>query len=552
MHMKPRITETNSLRRPYWFENMSYLEREARLIYDRMDEEELDTGELIRICREGDANLLRSFIAVHRGRDIDFAVVDKVGWGPLHLAVENRSLECLEMLLASKSVDIYQQNIMTETCLDVAMRSVRYAYRAPSCEIVQLILEKDPTFQLIKKNDLSVLVQAIKNDQIDAIKTIISTLQRMHFSFPKSFDSLRVLMIVIDHVPHTRDPDWFWVMESLLVFAEPTANDFLPRMYRAVCYGAYMNSCKTYLGQYLHKWHQIRLAAKFDLCINRWHLAESNLHCGLVTKLLDTPEFSFANHLIFGLHSDIQHLFADLDELTEHFYEGIIQDLLKVDVSNRPIVNEVLNILWPKIDWLLFSTAFANVLHQLAKNPYDQSNQGLVDKLTCIKWLHDTRIGPKLDIELMTIRNARDAVAIVKALMPFSTESTADGYLTHIHNEFYCGRLDAMRESLRLDASLPETSLNMQAIYNCDELAKYCMEGDHYREMNNFNIKNLCRFEVRKHLLKIQPNGAKMSHAEFVQKIRELGVPPKIQRFLLFNDTEYNCCEQCGDDESTR
>lgn len=483
-----------------------------------MEENLIARNDLLYACYHGDDEFLRHLVMDHRNEK-DFAVTDDYGWTPLHLAVCSNSFECVKILLSTKLLCIDSKTNSYNTCLDLAV------WRDISCDIIQLLIENDPNFSLIR-SDLCPLQAAVEKNSLEMVKTIVGTLEQMHFSFDNLFECLFEAIALLRFQTDAEKSNSIEIFEILIGACIGTASnvDFMQRL------SDVMLQCE-FETMDLYKW-----------CIERYHLSEKNKHRDLVLKLLNNPDFGFDDYLIFALHSDIDHLIAT--ESPYNFYQKLILRLLHVNITDRDVIAEVMSVLWPKIDLLELNTVFYFTIFA------NLENHEIFGRMTSVKWLDAIQIGTKIEIAFMPVENFWEFKIILNALMPFSTQITADAYLPCLKKQFESIKSEAVRkiEEHRngwtdtsdsdvefLEQNYLDADEGLQQIENDDDLAKFCTES-FYRVKSS--LETLCRAEIRRCLL--YENGHKITYSELVAKIQRLELPKCLKEFLLFNYSDHH------------
>lgn len=111
------------------------------------------------------------------------------------------------------------------------------------------------------------------------------------------------------------------------------------------------------------------------LCIEKWHLLENNVEKGLVKMMMRFPDFGYDCYVIFGLHSDMTSIPA-----TKSYYQKVINCLLNVDANM--MLTDVVNILFPKMDYKLFERSFYAVLFDKLENLVARTAIASISKLS--------------------------------------------------------------------------------------------------------------------------------------------------------------------------
>lgn len=495
----------------------------------------LEESELLLACERGDATFLRQFVNNHRQRE-DFAFVDRQYFGPLHYAVASHSYECVEILLSTghihPSPGPRRAQPSRMTALDIAIRFKHRDRSATTHDIIRLLLQNDPTFYLIRNS--SYFLRRPRVD-LDVMRTIVDTLQTMNFQFTNEFGLLGAVLrgLRFDNDADALETEKFYDKVDSLVCSQ----------------GADMQQlCESLMSH-----HETKLV---EWCIKKYHLTEGNEHRELVRKLLDNPSFGFDAYLLFGLHSGIRHLYEESTQNADiRFYDNIIKALLNVNTANRDVVNEFADILWPKLKIEWFTRAFQTALKK------DRTKQAIADKMTSIDWLNTLKIGDKIEISLMEFDGLAYAQTVLTALMPFSTQATADVYLEHIQHELrrpkimpptymsddsIFGRLSGSMniansrsgsenpidssESSELKQKYAATDDEAKPTRDANALANFCVSGDYQVRCG---LKSLCRASIRTSLLQALPSNP--AHSDLVKNVRKLNLPNSIQQFLLFD-----------------
>lgn len=479
-----------------------------------------EDSELLLACARGAVDYLQKYVAEHH-EEKDFAVIDRRYWTPLHHAVNSKSFECVQILVSSGLVDVQLKAIFGLSCLDVAIEN------EVSSDIIELLLENDPNFSLIKSG-FDPLGLAIEKNSLRMVEAIVNTLQKMKFSAAAAndFDPLNRISRHLKFRTKDEGENSIKIFEKLIMFLfDEAAGDFMQHV------------CEVLL-RHLDEVNELL----FNWCIERYHLTEANQHRDLVQRLLNHPDLGVDRLVIFGLHSDIHYFGCKCDNGLNKYYihRRIIKNcLLKVDADGCDLINEVTTVLWPKVNMQEFSLVFRNVLFF-----ENRRNQEIFGKMTNVKWLQSMQIGDKLMIESMIFRNLSEVQIILNALMPFSTELSADTYLPRIRDEFLRLKMDSQRrfqntfrERRHQDEYFNRNYLQMaeqlKQLDDDDIVARYCVSEGKYAA--RCTLKNLCRIELRKALLR-----TKRPHEQLVRNIKSLELPKSIERFLLYNYSNYN------------
>lgn len=320
-------------------------------------------SDLLRACRQGNADFLRTFVEEHQFEKY-YAIIDENGWGPLHYAVDSDSAECVEILLSTGLVDIRSTTQSWKldhlTCIDIAIRKA-------SSNILRLLLQNDPNFYLIEK-------LCYRRMTTDMVEVLMDTLEKM--SFPFTFGFITSIAEILPFKTDTEKVNSFRIFEKLVgLVADEKSNSFMQDMCNALL------RCPYETREHLFEW-----------CVQRYHLTEANQHRELVRRLLENPDFGFNHHIIFGLHSQINSIgFSGNSTISPiYFFDKIFDCLLKIDVSNRDIVKEVTSMIWPKVNNRQFNNAFYFTLRE------NEDKQRIYNKITSIEWLDITKIGELL------------------------------------------------------------------------------------------------------------------------------------------------------------
>lgn len=460
-------------------------------------------------CERGDVAFLRKYIEEPRKRE-DFAVIDEYGFPPLHYAVSSRSYECVELLLSTNLIDVGLKSKYGGNALGGAIFN-------NSCNIIRLLLESDPSFASITP-DFGHLDPDV-DMYTEIMETIVGTLEKMRFPFANAF---HVLNNITRNFRFWGDEEekQIEIFEKLVALVlDETSNDFMERVCDAI------TACAN-------NYRYDEAASLMRYSVAKWHMTKKNEHCDLVRKLLENPELGFDENVIFFLHSDIRN--GLMESESDFFMISIIGCLLKVDVKNRDVIDEVLDILWPK--------ANMDVLPMIYN--YDLRDELL--NSTSIEWLGVMRLGDKTNFNSFECFSISEVRAIVPTHIPFSTEVTADVFLTGVKANFKSikHRLEKDMQAYPsrrtyLEEDYSEAVDSLARLDDDDELAKYCVHGVYRRKAT---LKSLCRAEIRKCLLQSQSNSDEKSFSVLLNDIKSLELPgshrklPKsLQQYLLFN-----------------
>lgn len=329
--------------------------------------EELQT-DLLGACKNGDLEFLRKFTDEHREPD-EYIVVDENGWGPLHHAVTSNKSECVELLLSTHLVDICLRTKSSQSCLDVAVEC------DVSSDIIRLLLHTDTDFRLLDE-DLKPLRIAIKKNSLRMVETVVDTLKSMHYLFlPRPLELLLDTAPFLHFKNEAEHANSIKIFEKLLpLVLDEGRDDFMQTLFGML----FLLRIKS-ADESLSKW-----------CIDKWYLTETNAHRDLVRKLLDNPQIGFDYNVITVFHSDIRKIIF----FPTHFYENVIDCLLKVDTDDRKVIDDVTDVLWPKVDWDTFAKVYKNVL---LKYSLDAENRENFDKLRSLEWLKTMKIEGKFN-----------------------------------------------------------------------------------------------------------------------------------------------------------
>lgn len=472
--------------------------------------------ELLDACESGDVEFLRKYVAEHREKE-DFTVVDEDGFGPLHYAVQSRSHECVEILLSTKLVDVGLKAACGANAFDSAI------YWNVPCHTIRLLLENDPKFDLIPI-DFGYLEPDV-DFFTEIMEEIVDTLEKMRFPFANAFYFLNNITRNFHFWNDDEAARQIKIFDRLIgLVLDETADEFMDRVCEAIA--ACCDNYRIDEAESLMKW-----------CIGKYHLSESNTHRDLVRKLLENPQFGFNVNVIFFLHSDIH----DGLKCSNRFMRNIVECLLKVELKNRHVIDEVLDVLWPK--------ANLAVIPKIYNFTFRERVFGKVS----VEWLDVMRLGQQLDVGLIECFRLSDVRAILPLHMPFSTAITADVYLTSIRQRFEAKKI-ALEEQMGAYPSRREFSEerysnaieSLERLDSDDELARFCVEGGYQVKCT---LKSLCRAVIRRCLIRTNSK----SHSELVRDIHSLELPqslrkfsnsktlPKsVQQFLLFNHSEYS------------
>lgn len=462
--------------------------------------------ELLDACRRGDIEFLRKYVE-HKEKK-DFAIFDENELGPLYWAVHSGSYECVELLISTKLIDVGVKTSYDRNALDCAIFK-------NSCDMIRLLLKNDPNFDLITPT-FGFLTQH-EEMSTEVMQTIIDTLEDMRFPFANAFEFLHNIVRNFDF-SGDNEAKQIKIFERLVALViNETADDFMSRIFDAL---ACAGSDERII---LMRW-----------CIAKWHSEERNKHHNLVQKLLKNPELGFNESVIFFLHSNIR---DEVDESeTLFFLKKIVECLLKVDLNNRDVINEVLDVLWSKIN--------TSVLWELYYNC--ETRDHLLTN-SSVEWLDVIRLGDKIGLELIGCDEGMDLTTILYKHMPFSIEVTADEFVSDITK-----RLKMVKFTLEyqfqspfrtadLEAEYKYTTESLKRLENDDELAKYCVEGVYRMKCS---LKSLCRAVIRKCLLRLPR--VENSHSKLLEDIRSIklpnnkALPNSLRQFLLFNYSSYN------------
>lgn len=237
---------------------------------------------------------------------------------------------------------------------------------------IQLMLKSDPNFVLIR-NDFGPILTEIEKKSLVTLETIVGTLEQMKFPF--SFDFLNRMTANLRFQTDAGKLGSIKIFAKLIgLIGDETSVGFMQRIYEALMQsGDGGNEC-------LFKW-----------CIEKWHLGTKNKHRDLVEKLLRHPNLGFDYFIMFGLHSDISSIPAERG--LNSYYRKLISCLLQVDIANKTLIDEVTNILLPKLDMASFEETFRIIRNENCAKP------DIGKKMTPAEWLDGLKLREKVQIE---------------------------------------------------------------------------------------------------------------------------------------------------------
>lgn len=496
-------------------------------------------NDLIVACRTNDVEVLEKFVAEHKESD-DYIILDERGYSPLHNAISYNSYQIVEKLLKNELVDVLQKTRTGFDCLTIAMLSTN-----ATSDMVKLLVDNDEDFLLVDQCMEFVVVLAVKFD--DKLRTMVGALKTRNYTIPQHIESYRIAVAItingdpekfhyflfeniklvandekrvkkilrhtsialyLCHLPGSSDAEqskWIEVLNKVFtLFRDLYADDFT-----------------NYLVSSLAEMLQENLTVMIDWCIKTWYLADSNQHCGLVEKLLKQPNGIQNSPIIIGLHSSITNLMGYFTDSSRHMYKQLVQTLLKEAAHWRiEDIIEVGCVLGPKLDDQLFSFAFYSYFNEVVYENGDMKHENvssivkLVDIMQINNKTQHTNVYHFLDMNTWV------------PFMAFSTDVTADIHVSNVQN-----LLESIA-SFEIEEDYNFSNEMWLEIKASETLAQFCVQGD-FRAKTS--LKSLCRAKIRETLLK-----PKLSHSQLVQYVKQLGLPKKIEQFVLFNYTGYD------------
>lgn len=480
---------------------------------------------LISACKTNNLELLKIYEARHQKDLVDNNICGPKRYNPLQTAIYYDSYRIVKYFLEIQLIEHdCLQHSYGEDCLSYALQS-----RKTSSDIVKLLILNDKTFRLVNRC-LDHGSQSLRGKLDDKFQTFVETLKAQNYVIPKTINDHTIAVGVASEC----DPEKIhYFLENIKLFAideererqiikkiVTNSNLFFSirfiRNERSKWLEVMNRLFSIILGMFADEFGKLLLLSviKMRTCvytkipeiflewINTWYLADSNEHHGLVERLL--KQYSGIQNIavIMGLHSSISKTDVSdcvLDsEACVYWFVKLTESLFKeVPKWEDEDITEVISVLRPKLDCLPFWDAFDTYL---SRNFYIYSRKIVKSErvYNTVKILHAMEMGDKVqravDCKLQHI------YWII--VMAFSTSVTADVYLPEI----------------------PHCLV--------DEFSKFCVH-DEFRAKSS--LQSLCCAKIRGMLLK-----SKCSHSQLVKHVKLLGLPNKLEQFLLFNTSNYD------------
>lgn len=291
-----------------------------------------------------------------------------------------------------------------------------------------------------------------------------------------------------------------------------------------------------------------------DWAVKKWCSANSNEHSELMSKLLENPHMGFSKLIVLALHPDI-HQIEDPHSIgkTKQLHFEIAECLLKVDIAYSKVISDVISVLGTKLDWFLIVTATSKIFTE------NFNDREMFDRITSPERLRAMEIGAMLAVGICHIwamnedwsvanqRNQAISEAIIKVIMPFSAEISADAHLAVLRsrlNEVRSIAVTLVKTATFLNSFNPPRSVErdqlilsnvdgeLQRLENNDGLVEFCVEGKYAAKSS---LQALCRAEIRKNLL--QSANTENRYVHLVKSVQALELPKRIERFLMFDNS---------------
>lgn len=457
----------------------------------------IEESDLLRACRDGDVEALQEFVREHRRME-DYNIMDDTDGelGPLSHAVLSNSPDCVRILLSTQLVHIPSDSVQwiqeQSDCLD-------WATNNDSFDIVKLLLENDRDFVLwskLKANScmFSHITEEMLHFQIEVLNGM---------NFPFCYEFMKWVLRNFHCINDVEAVGLIRIFERVVALVvDENSNDFLQRIYASF----EVSTSSADIIEPLLKW-----------CIEKWHCAETNSHCDLVRTLVNDPHTHFNARIFFLLHSTINNLKSDA-------VREIFRWLLQMDkTKDRDVVEKVTSVLWPKVvEKASISDHFYDIMVDVGCN----------ELKLLLAWLYLTGVIEHIKIDAEII-----GFDLLIAFMPFSTEVTLDDYLTTRKEKLkrFVDRIQR-RNELWVDAIERASLTELRKFDDAEVMAEYCVKGAYQAKST---LKSLCRATLRGLLLQHSSDGSKKTHKQLVADIRSLELPITLEKFMLFNLSDY-------------
>lgn len=469
-------------------------------------------GGLLAACRRGDYEFIKSYTRRHL-KAHSYRITDNHCWGPLHHAVYNNSLACVELLLSlGNLVDVRAQTFEGQTCLIVGI------VHNASSDIIRTLLRHDPELFNLPNHELVFpILMAVQHDNIDLVRVLISTMAELGHPIPHQID------LENEHSLHyavrQRNEEMiYYLMEHTQVrYKEKNVNGLTPLCLAMVPSDAPPcphNVLLRIVEKLFPHTHDIADQSVMDelmmpmaLCchfknhrmytwfMDKFYLTEFNEHRELVRRALvmPCPDDNEYKKILLGLHSRLPMYVTDYDDSWRNdlLYKRIWHTLCAIYHFKLELFREITAVLTNKLHAARLNV---ELFVYLPKEHLDPSTAThfvrMFDIMGAASKLDLRQI--VLDIEPVEAKNIAYAL-----LMPFSSAPMA-----------------------------PMCAVNyMQTLRNDDA----SIGGAHCN-----NLMSLCRTVIRDRILT-----GNESFAVKLDRFRALELPESLLNFILFNYTSY-------------
>lgn len=489
----------------------------------RTETEMSDRNSLLIACKAGDEKLLEEYIAKHQDRN-DYVFLDEDGFSPLHLAIFNNNYKIVEILLKTQLVDLQQKTSHGLDCLTLASET--------SDDLIKLLIENDLNFELVNQcieygsflmknlNELQLLVETLKSRNYTVSNTMeLSKMMRTMRFIMLDCDPEKFRYFFLENMNFlTNNKQWakqILLGSNVALYMKLTesSNDEQAKWQEVlsnvflIIFNEYPDDFPKYLLSSLSEMRKQHLNFLIDWCIEAWYLAESNDHRDLVEKWLKHPNGIQNLDIIMGLHSSVTTLKA-YDSLNGSMYKQLVEFLFEnASKWTQDDMVEVGRVFGPKLEGHFFAPAFYEYFSKTVGEKGDWKSENVHNIL---KIVDKMQIGRKIQKPFFYIFR-KNLESCWLPYMAFSTRNSADNVLEALD--------DVVRKT---------------EVYSKVLMMRKVIEKFHSKS----SLQNLCRANIRKVLLEL--HGEEMSHSQLVHYVKLLGLPKKIERFVLFNYSGYD------------
>lgn len=517
---------------------------------------------LLKACSLGDDGSVQQLVNRNPSKSY-FEVYDNHHWGPLHHAVVSNKIECVQILLSIKSLNIRARTFEGYTALLLAVD------RNVSIDIIRLLVETDVHLINIPNNEeVYPMHEAVKKDAIDIVKLFVETMKGKNVPIHDHIDldeetslmlaarnkNFEIIDYLLENTPFDcrrischnvnaftmtamyksplgKEKETIKILERLL----PLTFDYDPKTNLMPPELLYSNSlCWSFDNYEIIDWF-----------VQKFYLSDTNEEKPLVERLLNefkkhSSDYGFYN-ILFGMHSNVKDVM--LYQPTEHFirlmrWRNVYIHFYEMFLQSHDLYDSVAAVFLPKFKnvhpkivsktfFIFFTnvTRFADCLpHTKAQNPLCQQ----YDRSVCLEFLSKFNILINCGVDLIfqsksiTIyfRNLEPLAQriflheLLILLMPFSVQDSADDLISSM-----------IVDMVPINDS---KDLIVEQIFT-----DFCI-----RKGNELPSKlaNLCRTTIRHCVFESNKNG---TNKEKLFKLMSLNYPIKIKNYLLYNYTNY-------------